>query len=121
MTGLGVDGGTGADFTVEGEAGTDFAVVVVVVELVTGFLVVGASVVVVSLSFDPNNPLKNPFFFVVASGADVVVVVVGASVVVVSLSFDPNNPLKKPFFFVVDSGATVVGVLGGKGLNSASA
>lgn len=36
-------------------------------------------VVVVSLSFDLNNPvkpLKNPFFFVVVSGSSVVVVVV---------------------------------------------
>lgn len=82
--GLGVDGTTGTDFTVEGVNGMDFAVVVVVVvvdvELVAlDFLVVGGScvVVVVSLSLDlkrPANPLKNPFFFVVSSGAGVVVV-----------------------------------------------
>ena len=84
-TGLGVDGATGTDFIVEGVNGMDFAVVVVVVvvvdvELVAFvFLVVGGScvVVVVSLSLDlkrPVNPLKNPFFFVVSSGAGVVVV-----------------------------------------------
>lgn len=87
LDGLGVGGVTGTDLAVvgvtgtglgvDGVTGTDFAVVVVVVELVFGFGVVGASVVVVSLSFDLNNPvspLKKPFFFVVDSGAGVVVV-----------------------------------------------
>ena len=71
--GFTVEGVTGTDLTVDGVIGTAFAV-----ELdTTGFLVVGASVVVVSLSFDlkiPENPLKNPFFFVVDSGSGVVVV-----------------------------------------------
>jgi hypothetical protein len=73
--GLGVDGGVGTAFAVVGVTGTAFAVVVVGV--VAGFFVVGASVVVVSLSFDlnnPVNPLKKPFFLVVDSGAGVVVV-----------------------------------------------
>jgi hypothetical protein len=75
---LGVDGGVGdvgTALAVVDVTGTAFAVVVVGV--VAGFFVVGASVVVVSLSFDlnnPVNPLKNPFFFVVDSGAGVVVV-----------------------------------------------
>lgn len=59
---------------------------VVVATVVTNFLVVVGSwvVVVVSLSFDlkkPVIPLKKPFFFVVVSGASVVVVVVVVRVI----------------------------------------
>lgn len=80
----------GSAFTVVGSAVEDvttagFFVVVVLVELVvTGCLVVVELVVLLSLSLslfplkNPEIPLKNPFFLVVASGASVdVVVVVG--------------------------------------------
>lgn len=63
----------GGSFGVVGTAAVAAFVVVVI-----GFFVVGCSVVVDSLSFDlkkPLIPLKKPFFFVVVSGASVVVVV----------------------------------------------